>query len=49
MNYPKNCNECPYTKTCQRYYGARGCVYEKEIIKVILMECSKLNKQKQSK
>lgn len=41
MNYPKNCNECPYTKTCQRYYGARSCEFEREIAKAILEEESK--------
>lgn len=33
---PNNCTECEATKTCQRYYGARGCKYEKEIVEVIL-------------
>ena len=36
MNYPKNCTECEHTKTCQRYYGARGCKFEREIAKAIL-------------
>ena len=34
--FPKNCTECEYSKTCQRYYGARGCRYEEEIRKSIL-------------
>ena len=33
---PNNCNECEYTKTCQRYYGAKGCKFEREIAKAIL-------------
>lgn len=33
---PNNCNECPYTNTCQRYYGAIGCEFEEEIRKAIL-------------
>ena len=49
MNYPKNCTECEHYKTCQRYYGAKGCKFEREIVEAILMEYSKLNKQKQSK
>ena len=32
MNIPKNCKECPYTKTCPAFhYGADRCKYEKEI------------------
>ena len=34
--FPKNCTECEHKKTCQRYYGARGCKYEKEIVNAIL-------------
>lgn len=30
-----NCTYCEYYKTCQRFYGARGCHYEKEIIEAI--------------
>lgn len=35
---PKNCTECEHTQTCQRFYGARGCHYEKEIIEAVLSE-----------
>lgn len=32
MNIPKNCAECPYTKTCSSpHYGGDGCRYGKEI------------------
>ena len=34
--FPKNCTECEYKATCQRFYGARGCAHEKEIIEAIL-------------
>lgn len=34
--FPKNCTECEHYNTCQRFYGARGCKYEKEIIKAVL-------------
>lgn len=33
--FPENCTVCPYCKTCQSFFGARGCKYEKEIIKEI--------------
>lgn len=32
MNIPKNCAECPYTKTCPSpHYGGDGCRHGKEI------------------
>ena len=34
--FPKKCTECEHTKTCQRYYGAIGCKYHKEILKAIV-------------
>lgn len=40
---PKNCTECKYYKTCQSFFGARGCQYEKEITSAIL------NRDKQHK
>lgn len=28
---PKNCNECPFTKTCQSAFGNAGCEFKKDI------------------
>ena len=33
--FPENCVACEYYKICQSFFGARGCQYEKEIIKEI--------------
>ena len=33
-----NCTYCEYYKTCQSFYGARGCKHQQEIIKSILLE-----------
>lgn len=44
---PNNCNECEYTKTCQRYYGARGSRYEKEITKAILEKHEREERKRQ--
>lgn len=45
--FPKNCTECNYNKTCQRYYGARGCVYEKEILKTIVEQHEREERKRQ--
>ena len=34
--FPRDCIECPYMQTCQRYYGARGCKFEREIVEIRL-------------
>lgn len=30
---PKNCNECPFTKSCLSAYGNLGCKFKDEIVK----------------
>lgn len=35
--FPKNCTECPHSKTCNNAcFGSLGCKYEKEIREAIL-------------
>lgn len=44
---PNNCNECPHTNTCQRYYGARGCAYHNEILKAIIAQHEREERKRQ--
>lgn len=48
QEFPKNCTECEHTNTCQRYYGAMGCKYEKEIVKAILEQHEREERERQN-
>lgn len=45
--FPENCTKCTEYKTCQRYYGAIGCKYHKEIVKAILEQHEKEERERQ--
>lgn len=46
MNIPKNCKECPYTKTCPAFhYGADRCKHKGAINRKTINETLKGGKQ----
>ena len=38
---PHDCKKCQYYKTCNSFFGAKGCKFEKEIIKKIVEDYKK--------